>query len=334
MNSESNIPALEERFLQPAGWRWHIFKSGGCNIRFGTVFPKNPPRAIVVILPGLGEFCEKYYELAHDLLSHDFAVWILDWPDQGYSDRLLPNKGRRHSLGFQRDINALHNLYTNYIKHAGMHPEIGRIPCVMLGHSMGCNIGLRYLFQHPETFKCAFFSAPMFGIKTFESVPTLLALAVTALGSLFNGTGYAPGQKPWDEHMRTPGHDIYSSDEKRGALQMQWCKSNEKLRIGGVTWRWLYEAVLSCLRLQNSRLLKLVKTPIAIALAEKDALVDNRAASKVAKTVPHAQIFTANDALHEILMERDDIRGPVLKAFYAFIQKHIMVASENLKNSE
>ena len=77
-NTQNNAPDLEERFLEPEGWRWHSFtrptQSGGRKIRFGSVFPKDSvPDAVVVCLPGLSEFSEKYYEMSREEIQH---MWM------------------------------------------------------------------------------------------------------------------------------------------------------------------------------------------------------------------------------------------------------------------
>ena len=63
MTDTPETPDLEKRFLEPEGWRWHHVKRGDRKLRFGSAFPKNSiPDAVVVCLPGLNEFCEKYFE--------------------------------------------------------------------------------------------------------------------------------------------------------------------------------------------------------------------------------------------------------------------------------
>jgi hypothetical protein len=64
-------PALETRFLEPAGWRWGFITNGkGKKLRYGMVMPQNgKPDAVVVVLPGLSEFSEKYFEIASAMLA-------------------------------------------------------------------------------------------------------------------------------------------------------------------------------------------------------------------------------------------------------------------------
>ncbi|HEY8189985.1 MAG TPA: alpha/beta hydrolase, partial [Micavibrio sp.] len=179
----SPVPALEPRFLQPEGWRWHMFTNpDGRKLRFGTVSPKNRvPDAVVICLPGLSEFAEKYYETAHDMLRRNLAFWILDWQGQGKSERPLANRQKRHSSSFDDDVGDLHFFLMEYVKHASVHPDVGRIPMVMLAHSMGANIGMRYLAQHHDMFSCAAFTAPLTGIRATRFLPTSVALDISGV---------------------------------------------------------------------------------------------------------------------------------------------------------
>jgi lysophospholipase len=312
------LPDLEPRFQQPEGWRWHHFTNPmGRKLRFGTVSPKSRiPDAVVVCLPGLSEFAEKYFETAHDLLDRNLAFWVLDWQGQGHSDRHLKNPHKRHSAGFDEDIEDLHYFIMEYVKHASVHPDVGRIPLVMLGHSMGGNIGLRYLIDHPDIFACAAFSAPMTGIAATRALPISVAVDVsTLLRECFNML-YVFGGKNWSPHERdTLSARLFSSDPARAAVHNAWCQADPALQVGNVTFGWVNHALRSCAALQHAMSKNPVKIPCLIGLAERDTLVDNAATRKMAARMPGVEILELRGALHEILMERDDIRGKFLLAF-------------------
>src|SRR5690606_827125 len=130
----------------------------GHRIHYAAVSPA-APRAAVVILQGLSEFTEKYCELARGMLARGLAVWTFDWAYQGRSSRLNKHPMRRHSDGFEADIDDLHKLIGDHILPAAQGRKL-----VMIGHSMGGHIGLRYLARHDGIFSAAAFSAPMLGI--------------------------------------------------------------------------------------------------------------------------------------------------------------------------
>lgn len=326
-------PALEPRFLPPPGWRWHSFTRGGRTIRFGSAFPKDAvPKAVVVCLPGLSEFCEKYFETAHNLLAQDMAFWVLDWAGQGKSTRYLENPHKRHSAGFEEDADDLHALVTGYIKPSSVHTDKGRIPLAMLAHSMGAHIGLRYLMRYPGMFECAAMSAPMFGLKVFENTPSWLALAATSFYNRRKGEDYVEGESDWTPDSRAnPGNDDFSSDPVRGAVHNAWCLADPALQVGRITYGWLHEAVKSCRALENRRALKSVSTPCLIATAGRETLVDNRKSRRIARILPHAKLLELPDSRHEILMECDEIRKIFFSAFHQLIKESIIDRPQSLK---
>ncbi len=319
MNGTSSSPSLEPRFLQPAGWRWHVFTTPeGRKIRFGTVAPESRiPDAVVIVAPGLSEFGEKYFELAHDLLQRNLSLWVMDWQGQGLSERhFKETPHKRHSSGFEEDVADFHYFIMEYVKHSAVHPDVGRIPLVLLGHSMGGHIGLRYLQAHPDTFVCAAFSAPMMGIYDLRMIPAPLRPLITGLLNTVMGSSYVFGGSDWKESARRdPGFNIFSADAVRDSVHNAWSLHDPRLQVGSPTFRWLHEAVKSCAFLNQPRTLKNIETPILLALAGKDALVDNNALRRAARLLPHATLLTLPDAHHEILMEANPIRQRFLQAF-------------------
>lgn len=324
METSSAPENLEARFLQPEGWRWHYFRNPqGRRIRFGTVAPQSRiPDAVVVCLQGLSEFSEKYYELAHDMLGRNLSFWIMDWQGQGYSDRHLKNPHKRHTNSFKEDVADLHYFINEYIKHSAVHPDVGRIPLVMLGHSMGGNIGLHYLSQYPDVFSCAAFSAPLVGIKALTNIPAWLRVGTTAAFNTTFGKFYVFGGSNWHPEIRDEkAKAMLSSDPARRSVQDQWCIHDSALQVGHVTFGWLHEANMSCARLFRPDVASKIKVPCLMALAGEDRLVDNEATRRLAQSMPQAEILELEGAMHEIFMERDDIRNRFLDAFDELLSK-------------
>ncbi len=322
-------PDLEDRFLQPDGWRWHSFERDGRKIRFGSVFPKDSiPDAVIVGLHGVREFTEKYYETAQWALDNNFAFWMMDWAGQGKSTRFLKNPQKRYSTGFDDDIEDLHYLVMEYIKHSSVHPDKGRIPMAMMGHSMGANIGLRYLQKYNDVFECAALTSPMIGIKAFKCVPQKAALLTAYLCKLALGKSYVPGGKDWGKRK---DHARLSHDPVRSKVHNAWCAHDPELQCGDVTFGWVYEAQKTCVRLQSSNVHGEIATPCLFAIPAHEDLVDNKIAEKVISGIHNAQIIDYPHAAHEILMETDEIRGDFLKHFYALIEENIINRPETLK---
>lgn len=320
---------LAERFQEPPGFRWHQFTREGRTIRFGSVFPREPvkPKALVIVLPGLGEFIEKYYETCRNLLENGFAVGLMDWMGQGKSGRYFEDDPyKRHSGGFHQDIEDLDYFLKHYMKPMAVLTDVGRLPFALLAHSMGGNLGLRYLAEHPDVFSCAAFSAPMAGIK---GIPTPAWPALKILHWVL-GTSFAPGQGNWDDSPRKkPDQSLFSSDPERARVHYAWFEKEPGVQIHGVTYGWVYQALRACAHLHRN--LHTITTPCVIAAAGKDDIVDSNAVRRAARQIPNAELLELPEARHEILMERDESRDALLKSFYALIKTHIIDKPETIK---
>ncbi|MFP3458837.1 alpha/beta hydrolase, partial [Psychrobacter sp. SIMBA_152] len=60
--------------------------------------------------------------------------------------------------------------------------------------------------------------------------------------------------------------------------------------------------------------------PLFIASGASDTVVNNKAQYSFAKRHAHATIESFEDAKHELLFERDEIRKPLLANFYQFCE--------------
>jgi lysophospholipase len=332
--THSSVPDIEERFLEPKGWRWHSYKNrNGMITRFGSIYPESRiPSAVVVVLPGRTEFIEKYFELSRELASQNMAVWVLDWHGQGQSERYKGRlAGRGHSQDFELHADDLHDFILSYVKHACVHPDVGRIPMVMLAHSMGANIGMRFLHKYPGMFECAALSAPMLGIKPLARLPLRGSLLLSRLLNFLSSTSYAFGQRDWAAHDPNGLSPPLSYDKVRNRVHESWMEKNEHLRVGGVTFGWIYQAIRSCAFLYSEAVLKSINTPLLIGLAGHDGLVDNVVTRRAAQFLPQAMLLEFPESGHEILMEKDAVRGQFLAAFHALVKEKIIDRPETLK---
>jgi len=322
---------IEQRFTQPPGWRWHSFeRKKGRHIRFGSAFPKNSiPDAVVVCLPGVREFSEKYFEIANWCLDHNLAFWVMDWVGQGKSTRLIKsNPQKRHSHGFKEDVEDLRYFIMEYIKHSSVHPDKGRIPMVMLGHSMGAHVGLHYLSKYPEGFECACFDSPMLGLKVYENMPQEIGLFLALLYRLLAGSCYVPKGNDWEKRRE---YANLTSDDVRKNIERIWIEDSPELRCGDVTNRWIFEAQRSCMRLKSV----LKKSPPALsclfAFSGLETLVDNALAQEILGYLPKVKVIDYPGGGHEIMMEKDEIRDNFLQHFYNLIKETIIDRPETLK---
>ena len=205
----TNPPNLENRFLAPPNWKTDLFENDktGHVIHYGWSCPQNALGS-VIILQGLQEFTEKYYETARFFLKHNYNVVLFEWHYQGRSGRFKKKPHKRHSDGFETDVLDLHHLIENCL-----YPLSGQqTPLHMVAHSTGGNIGLRFLLEYPSFFRTASFSAPLMGIYGLSAFPDWVILGLLNILNLWPES-YIPGGHDWKKDDRkSDGSDKFSSD--------------------------------------------------------------------------------------------------------------------------
>ncbi|HEX6011752.1 MAG TPA: alpha/beta hydrolase [Geminicoccaceae bacterium] len=266
----------------------------------------------VVVLTGRAEFVEKYEETLGELASLGFASAIFDWRGQGGSDRFLDHRHRGHVVQVE-DYLADLAAVLDWVERRRL-PE----PFLMLGHSMGGHVGLRFLGERPGRFVGAVLSAPMFGIN-LGPLPGRVAQAICAL-AVRAGAGhrYAPGQRDFDlarclrEANRLTSCDIRLEDLRRRLA------ATPELALGGVTYGWLGAALRSIALARRPGFLESIATPVLVCQAGIERIVSNRAQVEVARRLPRGRLVVFPEARHELLRERDPIRRRFFQTFAEF----------------
>lgn len=273
------------------------------------------PRGTVLLLNGRSEFVEKYAETAGELRARGFQVVSFDWRNQGLSDRPLANRQIHHLDSFDTLVDDLDAVFERVVR------PVAAGPLVLMGHSMGGLVATLSLARHPERYRAAVLSAPMYDIVTG---PVPRAAAVW-LAERFCGWGraetYAFGQRDYDpvEGLFTPANPI-TSDPRRYAVYHDAFRERPELRLGGVSFGWVRAALRAAGRLREAPLER-VTAPVLLLSAPRDAVVRAEAHRAVAARLPNAVLKEYPDAKHEVLMERDDIRDRVWADIDAFLDR-------------
>jgi len=315
----TSTPDLKERFLAPKGWVTDEINISETvhEIHYGHAAPeKGEIKGVIILLQGLQEFTEKYYETARFFIEKNFAVVLFDWHYQGRSGRLKRNRHKRHSDGFEADITDLKILIEERVKT--LYPDQ---PLYCLSHSTGGNIALRYMAAHPDDFKAAGFSAPLIDIHGLHVVPDWMMIGLLTLLKPLHKC-YVPFGKNWDETERkSDGTDKFSSDPARDAITNKWYLADPSLQGGSPTLGWLYHAYKSMRYLKKSDALKNVKIPCFFALAGNDTIVHSYAVQDIINKLLETTSFIMMDGCkHEILHELDPFRDALLFGFLKKIE--------------
>ena len=162
-----------------------IRTADGFRLRAARWTPDGAARGTVAIFGGRGEFIEKYFEAAFDLLRRGFAVAILDWRGQGGSERPLRDARKGHVDDFARFDRDLDAFVAEVLGPHCPRPWIG------LGHSMGAAILLLADARGLRPFERLVLSSPMIAVKGVDHRgPARLAL--DALAHLGFGGAFVP----------------------------------------------------------------------------------------------------------------------------------------------
>ena len=309
-------PKLEERFTQPKNWLWGQFNSvrNGA-LRFGQLAEHEAPRAHVVYILGLSEFSEKTFELARDFNAMACNFSVFDRYGQGASPRYLDDPHKQHSDGIDADIEDL-------IRYCETHIPAGE-PIVLLGHSAGGLFGLHAIKKRPDLFAGAIFNAPLWGfenppIKNRENFFAHLPLPSFIKQSYIpDGGSFTPRR----ESKMKP--DDFSSDPQRNKLDDYWRENNPELQTGSPTIGWVQQMCKGIMRIRKSGFAESIKTPVLVFTGGEDNLVNNDRIRKFAKRLPNVEVHDFEDGKHEMLVEKDSIRKPLMEKIETFLKNKI-----------
>ncbi len=267
-------------------------------------------RGTIILMTGYSEFIEKYFETVSDLLALGYAVVMPEWRAHGLSEGRGSDTSRLHLQDF--DVN-LRDLEDRWEKLVARLPK----PHLGLAHSMGGQISLRAAQAHPNWFDALAQCAPMLGVAVpwhMRQIVKVTALIYRLRGQL---DSWMPGQPvavrpaPLEENRIT--HDA-ARFERGEALYA----SEPMLQVNGRSVGWVATVFDIMPKTLRPAFLRSIKTPLFIASAEDEMLVDNCAHETALKYLPHGQGKFYPKARHELLMEKDATRQAFLADVEAF----------------
>lgn len=288
----------------------------------GAVWPAHgPARGTVVLLHGRTEFIEKYYEVIEELRARGFAVATMDWRGQGLSARETANRLLGHVAHFtdyERDLAAFLKL----LAARGL-PQ----PFIVVAHSMGGNIALRWLNRQERgdamarglpRIAAAVLSAPMLSLK----LPLPKYLAMRALGFIADALGLGARYLPGGSDAQATGaepfeENVVTSDRARHGRVAALVAAAPDLALAAPSLSWGAAAAESIDDVTRAGFPEAIRVPVLIVGAGRDVLVDTAMMPGYARRLPAGRYLGCDEARHEILMERDPIRAEFWAGFDA-----------------
>lgn len=274
-------------------------------------------KGTLCLLGGRTEFIEKYYETAERLNQLGLDVFSFDWRGQGLSTRLLKNRRKGYVNSYHDYVNDLSffvdNLFTKNTSR----------PYILMGHSMGGHIAIRFLHKHGDIFDSAILMSPMIDIRTFPVPKKVLQKFIR----LFVKAGYDKvyiigNDRLMENKFRS---NPLTSDIIRFEKTRKTAIDNPKIAIGGVTFGWLNASFDSIDLLNQPGYVENIRTRILLFSAEKDRVVCNKAQRRLCQGLPNCRLIKISDSRHEILQEKDTIQKQFWNIFKDFVDSHLKI---------
>jgi lysophospholipase len=266
-------------------------------------------KGALVILPGQGEPLLKYAEVAYDLRSLGFSIYMMDHRGQGASGRMTANSKVQYVKEFgdyADDLETFMNQIVNQVPHAKRF---------LLAHSMGGAISSLYLERHPNAFDAAVLNSPMELINT-DPYPEHVALAITSTATrLGKGDAYSIGQGPFDATLPYTESRM-ARCEARHKAKIEMLSQHPSLVIDGVSFRWVQKSLEEGIKIRKNA--DKITTPILLFQAGNDVIVKLDGQDEFCKRAKNCRIAFFPTARHEILMENDAIRDRALSLVQEF----------------
>jgi alpha-beta hydrolase superfamily lysophospholipase len=147
---------------------------GGVRIVYDVWTPDTPPRAVVVLSHGLGEYARRSDHVAQRFGEAGLVTYALDHRGHGRSG------GKRMLV---RDITEYTGDFDTLVGIAKReHPAL---KCIVLGHSMGGGIVFAYGVERPDNYDLMVLSGP--AVAAQDLVHPAMALVAKGLGALVPG---------------------------------------------------------------------------------------------------------------------------------------------------
>lgn len=253
---------------------------GGTRLYWQAWHPEGEPRAVLLVAHGYGEHGGRYANLVDRLVPRGYAVYALDHRGHGRSEGPRGHVGR--FAEFVADLHAM---------RVRVEAESRGKPLVVLGHSMGGLIAVRYLLTHPSGISGAVLSSPALGLA--DEPPRLLQLLGRILSIVAPWTSFEGNVKP-ELLSRDPAVGrAYAADplvhrraSARFFTELKWAIANVADRGAEI------------------------RLPILVLQAGDDRLVDPRATEAFAAAIPaeHKTVRFYPGLYHEIFNETEKDR--------------------------
>ena len=300
-------------------------------------------KGVVVHFNGRTEFIERNIDIYRDLTQRGYGVWTMDWRGQGFSVRSLQELQHHHIESFNQYVKDASYFLDQVVR---IKEAVGKK--ILLAHSMGGQIALRYLLTDAgkTSFDKVVLSSPLLKLpddntairaanwlkRTFGFGGSCAGLTEASWASSFGDSSCsaAASQSPQAMLKDKEVAQRYTNDFMRLARTECMVEASigargqrePDLRVACPTSAWFHAAAVSTDEVL-ARVNEL-QIPILMIRTVKDHAVDNAGQdvlchSKARITCRPMTSKPEQPIGHELLIEREPIRQEFLKLFDDFV---------------
>lgn len=281
-----------------------------------TVAIKTGNDKAIVISQGRNESALKYKEVAYDLNSQGYDLFIIDHRGQGLSERFGGDQYRGYVTNFQDYITD----FNQYVQSLALDKNYAQR--YLLSHSMGGAITALYLEQYNSPFQAAVFFSPMLSIN-LGRMPSFLAKIVSYSSahvcSWFSDKAcYVPGGKGYTRRYFENNHVTHS--EKRFYSGQYGFETVANTQLGDPTMQWLSTSLHATERAIEEA--HKINIPVLLIQAGADNIVTSQGQKAFFNNINKCKdndFLTIAGAKHEILIETDEYRLVALNRTLQFL---------------
>lgn len=269
----------------------------------------------ILLVQGVGEFTPKFTELARDFNRHSLAFHVFDRQGQGLSGRNTDNRFKIHCDDYRDDVKDITQYAMQEIPRDGT-------PVILLGHSTGSLLSIPALHadhQRPapqRLFNGAVLTEPLWGFrdKKIKGREHMLA-SVPLLPARLRKVFVPGGPQTWirRDDPRSPHKTAeYSTDPTRAHVHDYWQTRDPRLQVSSTTIGWIQQMSRAMMALRRPGYLEAIAPPVTVCVGDMQLHIDASSVLDAAYRLPQGRIQHYPDGKHELLMESDAIRTPII----------------------
>lgn len=274
----------------------------------------NSDEAIIFLSGRRGSYL-KYKEIFWESTENGFDVFSYDHRGQGLSDRIAGNVEVGHVENFNDYVDDLEIFMQQQI----LPKKYKRL--YLIGNSMGGLVGSLYLQRNPKVFTKVVLVAPMFGIYLAPLNRKWAMYFSKFLAKKASRPDYIVTKGPYqpEPFMGNP----MTSCRVRYPYYDELCEIIPKIKLGGPSPWWVYQGLKAGLDATENA--QSIETPLILFRGSRDKVVENSAQDifmqELEKSNSLASLIEIPGAKHELLLESDEYRIPMMTKLFEFLKE-------------